>query len=165
MAKKAAKKKSEPKEEFEGGGFEGDAEEGAEGSLVVDLADVDENQQWPVMPRAIYPVVIKDLVYEYSSNNNPMWSVVLEVDGGEYDGQTLFFHMVFTDKALPRVKKTLSRIYPELLEKPFDPEQVAADSVLIGVRARARVDVIPYQGQKRNNVRELLAPESGEDFA
>jgi hypothetical protein len=62
----------------------------------------------------------------------------------------------------PRLKKILSRIAPELLEAPFNPQTVADQGTLVGKSVTLRVDIKPYQGKPRNNVRDVLpASESG----
>jgi len=145
---------------------EGDAVDfsGEEGeAVVVDLSGVDADAGFEVIPRGIYPVTIAALEFGMSQRSGkPMWTCELEIEDGEYAGRTLYHHISFSEKALPRTKKTISRIAPELLEGPFSPEEVADESTLLGRRARARVDIRRYEGENRNNVRELLEPEDGE---
>ena len=130
--------------------------------FLVDFNDVDDST-FEAIPRGQYPCVVDELTFEYSQNSgNPMWSWRLEVEDGEYAGRKLFFHTVFAGNGLPRTKKTISRVAPELLEGPFDPQQIADDGVLLGRRVKARVDVRMYEGSKRNNVKDLFPSEDGE---
>jgi len=169
MAKAARAKKADeaPDNDYEeeGAGFEeGQGSEGQEGHLIVDLTDVEE-VKYEAIPRANYPVVVNEVVFEYSqAKGNPMWSWQLEVEEGDYAGRRLFFHTTFNEGGLPRTKQVIARVAPELLEGPFDPEEVAMNGDLVGKRATARVDIRPYQGQKRNNVRDLLAPSDEGSF-
>lgn len=138
--------------------------EGTEGeSLVVDLNDVEDSSFEP-MPKGMYECVIDSLDFVYSQNSgNPMWTWVLEVQDGEFAGRKLFFHTVFKGAGLPITKKAISRVAPELLEAPFDPQEVADSGTMIGKPLRARVDVRKYEGEMRNNVKELFAASEGGD--
>lgn len=134
----------------------------AEG-LVVDLNSV-EDATFEVLPRAMYLCEVDSLEFTYSQNSgNPMWTWTLAVAEGEFEGRKLFFHTVFAGNGLPRTKQVISRVAPELMEGPFDPQQVADEGTLIGRKVKARVDVRPYEGQQRNNVRDLFAADPGED--
>lgn len=150
----------------EGATFEDGDSEGQEG-CTVDLSGVDEAADFEVLPRGMYNCVISELTFEYSQRSGkPMWSTRLEIEDGDYASRILFTHISFSEKALPMTKRTLSRIAPELLEEAFDAEAVADEGNLIGRRCRARVDIRPYEGRKRNNVRELLEPiGEGDDFS
>jgi len=141
--------------------FEGGVSEGEGGGIIVDLSKVDDWGEFPVLPRGQYNCHIDELTYDLSQNSGqPMWSVQLLVDAGNYDeeyvGQRLFTHISFSPKALPRSKRTIQRIAPELLEGPFDAEQVASEGTLLDRNCIARVDIRKYEGQDRNNVRDLL---------
>ena len=159
-----AKPKPEAKEE----GFEGvDIGGGDQTSgLMVDLNEV-EDQAFECAPRGMYNCVVDELAFEYSqASGNPMWSWRLEVEDGEHIGKKFFFHTVFAGKGLPRTKKTLKAVKPDLFDAPFDPETIAANGDMIGLRVRARVDIRKYEGEDRNNVKDLYAAEegSGDDF-
>lgn len=133
--------------------------------LVIDLNDV-EDSSFEAIPRDMYVCEVDSLEFGYSQNSgNPMWTWVLAVAGGEYEGRKLFFHTVFAGNGMPRTKKTLSRVAPELLQGPFDPEKVADEGSMIGRKVKARVDIRKYEGEPRNNVRDLFAAEEGDgDF-
>lgn len=147
---------------------EGMALQEEDGTLTVDMGGVDENASFPVMPRGKYPCVVENMTYGLSqASGNPMWSLILEVEGGEHAGQKLFTHIVFSEKALPMAKKTIMAIAPQILEGPFKPEEVADEGVMLGVRCIARVDIGSYEGKPRNQVKSLHAPEEageGEGF-
>lgn len=134
------------------------------GALLIDLSGVEDEKELPVIPRGIYDAQVDDLTFGHSqASGNPMWTFKLELleSAGEYANRKLFFHLPFVDTMMPRVKKTMSRIAPELLSQAFSPEKIAAEGVLIGKQCKVRVDVKPYEGKPRNNVRELLPPGEG----
>jgi hypothetical protein len=136
-------------------------------TLYVSLGDVDDSGFKPV-PRGIYDVSLSQLDYGFSQrSNNPMWTWIWEVDEGEFAGRKFFYHTVFNEGGMPRVKRTLARIKTDdgieaqILAAPrFSPEAVANEGQLLGARARLRIDIRKYEGQNRNNVRDVLPPQS-----
>lgn len=142
--------------------------EGGEAVNMIDLSGVsDDAPGFEVLPRGIYDVVVDNVEYGISQRSgNPMWTWTFELDGGDFAGRKLFFHTVLTPEQLPRTKKVISRVAPELLNGPFDPAAVAAEGILLGKRARCRVDIRKYEGEDRNNVRDVLPPnaEAGDSF-
>jgi len=161
MAKAAAKRKQEEEAEVE-------IESGAEGeTFVVDLDNVDENAQYALLPRGKYPATIESCEFNISqSGGNPMWSLQLVVDEGEYEGSKLFSHIVWGGKAIPRSKKTMTKVAPDVLEQfPCDVADPEIYEQMIGIQLTAQVDIRPYDGRKTNNVKDLLAREgTGESF-
>lgn len=139
-----------------------------EGRMKVNLSGVEEQGGFEAMPRGNYPVVVDNVEFGHSqSSGNPMWTWTLEVSEGEYQGRKLFYHTVFTDKAIGRVKKALRAVGAvNLLEDDFDPEEVADNGDLAGLSCLAKVAVSTYEGEKRNNVKDLLpiAGGGGGDF-
>lgn len=139
-------------------------QEGGGSVGMIDLSTVGDEVGFTPLPRGIYPAIVSDLTYGLSqASGNPMWTWVFEVSDGEFAGRKLFFHTPFTEAMMPRVKKVISRVAPELLNGPFNPEAVANDGILLGKACRIRVDIKPYEGVARNNVRDVLPPEEGSD--
>jgi hypothetical protein len=150
--------------------------EGGEGMLV-DLSGTDENMTYPVQPRGIYDAELMEMDYGQSQRSgNNMWTTIWELlddrlvnDRGQRPRQ--YLHLTFTEGGLPRVKRFLARVKVpgehegvnlKMLTTRFDPQKVADDGILLGARARLRVDIRRYEGQNRNNVRDILPPsESG----
>ena len=136
----------------------------AELSGVVDLANFEEDKGFEVLPRGTYPVVVDEAEYNVSKNGNPMISLTLAIEEGEYANRKLFTHIVFAEKTMGRAKRmirTLGRT--DLLERKFNPSQEAES--FIGTRARARVGIRVYEGEQKNEVKQLLpAGESGDAF-
>lgn len=151
-----------------GAGAGAEFEQGGEGVGMIDFSGVDENAGgFEVLPRGIYDVIVDNVEYGISQRSgNPMWTWTFELDGGDFAGRKLFFHTVLTPEQLGRTKKVLSRVAPEMLTVPIDPQVVADEGLLLGKRARCRVDIRKYEGEDRNNVRDVLPPnaEAGGDF-
>ncbi len=139
-------------------------EEDGDGTII-DLNEVEDDAGFEVMPSGMYDCVVESLEFEHSqSKGNPMWSWVLEITEGEYAGRKLFFHTVFKGPGLPITKKAISRVAPELMSGPFNPEDEESIDQVLGKNCRARVNQRKYQGEMRNNVRELFGPGEGSDF-
>lgn len=130
-------------------------------SLMVDFNSV-EDVSFEALPRGMYPCVISDCEFTYSqSSGNPMWTTQLEVTDGDYAGRKLYTHMVFAGKGLPITKRQLTRIAPELLEGPFNPEDPEVIASMLGKEVKAKVSVRKYEGEDRNNVNDLFPNEGG----
>lgn len=144
-----------------GTGNDSTAMDASDDGFVVDFSQVSD-QQFPVLPRGIYDAEIDDLTFGMSqSSGNPMWTVKFETTH-EGKKSKLFSHVVFTPAAMPRSKKFLAAVAPEVLAGgAFSPKAVAEGGALLGRKCRIRVDIKPYEGQLRNNVRDVLPPAEG----
>ncbi len=160
-SKQAAAKQGEKEVDF--GAVDASQEDDLDGAEF-DLEDV-KDVVYAILPRAIYPAEIDTVEFGQSSNDNPMWTLRIKITDGEFKGRTLFNHQVFTDAGMPRVKQFLQRVAPELLgQGAIKPSHIADEGLLEGKACRIRVGTQRYQGQKRNNIREILAPEAGDTF-
>lgn len=135
-------------------------------SLVLDLGNVDESAaDFQPMPAGIYNAIVENVEFKTSSSGNPMLAWQFKVTDEEYDKRMLFFHTVLnSERGQATLKKVLVRILPDFPLGAFNPQQFADDGVAIGQEARVKVNIRPYNGEKRNNVQEVLAPETGSDF-
>jgi hypothetical protein len=141
---------------------EGMTSEDDDDALVVDMENVEEGSGFEVRPRGKYPCTIYELEFGRSQrSNNPMWTVTLEVEEGhQYAGSRFFTHVTFNEGGLPRAKRFLSNIgRSDLAASQFSPKLVADEGELVGLRCTAVVVIRPYEGEKRNSVRDVLAPE------
>lgn len=133
-------------------------------SLMVDFNNV-EGGDFEALPKARYPLIVEECEFEYSSNNNPMWSMKLEVEDGEYAGRKLFYHLVMAGKGLPMTKKQLGKIRPDLLEGPFDPQDEALIDSMIGLRIIGQVTLKKYEGDWTNNIKNVFPAEEDDGFS
>jgi hypothetical protein len=143
--------------------------EGGGGAFMVDFSTVGDEKPFQVIPRGVYDAEVDEVTYGQSqTSGNNMWTLKLALadTAGEFAGRKVFFHMPFVESMQPRNKKIIGRIAPELLEGAFDPQKVADEGILVGKPCQVRLDVRPYQGEQRNNVRDVLAPKAagGEGF-
>lgn len=147
-------------------GDEGVAFEEQEGVQTVNLADV-EDDGFEVLPRGIYDVVVDEALFKHSDNSgNPMFSLTLVIESGEYEGRKLFTHVVFSPKTLGMAKRTMKRfgLEGELDFSAISMTQETAD-LFVGKRARAKIAIEKYEGEDTNRVKGILpAGEGGDDF-
>ena len=132
-------------------------------NMVLNLEDVDEEGPGfePLRP-GIYDAVVENTEFGPSSNNNPMITWVFKVTDPEYEGRLLFFHTTLNnDFGVSRLKRILVRVLPEIDMAEFSPRQFCDRGEAIGYPCRVRVNIRPYQGQKRNNVTDVLPPSEG----
>ena len=148
----------------DGAGFEDGSVEVETTGHVVDMSGVSDDDGFQPIPAGTYPVFVEQLEYGMSSKGNPMWTWRLRIEDGEYANRMLFYHSTFVAATLPRVKRDLIAIEDEagrateLSKSSFDPQEIADEGVFLYARARAKVVVRMYQGEKRNSVQRLLAP-------
>lgn len=145
-------------------GTTGTSEQG--GGLVLDLGGVDENKPaFEAMPPGTYPAVVDNVEFKESSTGNPMLSWTFTITDAEYENRKVFFHTVLNkDAGLASLKRTLIRVLPDFPLGQFNPQSFADEGIAIGRDCRVKLNVRPYNGEKRNNVQDVLAPETGGDF-
>lgn len=133
----------------------------------LDMSSVQAQAGFEVIPKGTYPFVISAAEGKRSqSSNNPMISLTLEIDGGEYAGRKLFTHVVFSPKAVGRAKQTMQTLGLEELAnspnlKPLDP---ATAEQFVGKRGKAVVTIEKYEGNDQNRVKRLIGEGSGDGF-
>lgn len=129
-------------------------------NMVLDLDDVNEDGPgFEALPPGIYNCIIENTEYTMSSNNNPMITWVFKVVDAEGEGRLLFNHTVLNNEVgISRLKRTLTRVVPDVDLKAFNPKQFCDEGVAIGLPCRVKVTIRPYQGEKRNNVTDVLQP-------
>jgi len=127
----------------------------------VDLSGVEEDAGFELLPKGTYDVIVENAEAKTSSSGNPMFSLTLVVTSGDFENRKLFTHVVFAPKTMGQAKRTINRLgLAELLEGPFAVDQDTADK-FVGIYARAVVGIQKYEGEDRNNVKNLL-PAMGE---
>lgn len=140
-----------------GGGF--DDEDG----LVLDLDSVDETMPaFVALPAGIYDAVVENVEYGKSKNENPMLTWTFTLTDPEYKNRKMFYHNTLNKEAgIAGLKRTLIRVLPEHGFSNFSPRAFADEGVAIGAECRLKLNIRPYNGEKRNNVVDVLAPATG----
>ena len=104
--------------------------------------------------------MITDCDADYSNAGNKMWTMQLEVTDGDFSGRKLFFHVTFSENAMPFAKKTLAQLAPDLLEATFEYDDPEITGRFINMEVIAQVTIKKFEGEPRNNIRALLRKES-----
>lgn len=132
------------------------------GDLVVNLTDVQE-LKFENVPKGTYLAEVDECTYGMSqSSGSPMYSIKWKITEGEFADKTLMQFLSFSAKALPGTKTNLNRIAPELTVQQFKPKELADNGFFLGKLAKIRVDLGEYQGEKRSQIKGLIAAGSGE---
>jgi len=125
-------------------------------SSMVDLSEAGEFK-FEALPKGDYNVIVDSCDYGLSqSSQQPMWTVILEVEDGEYAKRKVYTHLSFSPKALPGTNSALKILKPDLFSKKFDAKKVAEDGDMLGQRARVRLGIEKYQDQLQNRVKRWM---------
>ena len=142
-------------------------------SMVFNLNEVDEQaSSFEVLPKGTYNAIVEEFEFTTSqSSGSPMIKCVYSIIDGEYTDRKIFDYYVLTGEgakyALPRLKQLITRVVPEEDSTSFNPVKFAESGVIINRQCRITLGIQTqkkgeYKGEKRNNVREILAANSME---
>lgn len=70
----------------------------------VDFNNVSDIADFSPVPDGEYLCRLTDIEIDRTQAGDEMWKLRWQVDGGEHDGRLLFDNLVFSAKAMPRVK-------------------------------------------------------------
>ncbi|HOX27261.1 MAG TPA: DUF669 domain-containing protein [Candidatus Krumholzibacteria bacterium] len=70
----------------------------------IDFSNVDGIASFAPVPDGEYTCKISDIETDTTRAGDEMWRLRLAIEGGEHDGRLLFDNLVFSPKAMPRVK-------------------------------------------------------------
>ncbi len=70
----------------------------------INFATIDAIANFAPLPDGEYPSILSDIETDVTRAGDPMWKLRWTVEGGEFAGRLLFDNLVFSAKALPRVK-------------------------------------------------------------
>ena len=138
--------------------------------LVFDLSGVQEEQTFELIPKGTYNAVVDELEFGESKAGNPMITVKYQITDAEYENRTLYDYWVLSgagaDFGLGKLKKFLVRVCPNVDISNFNPATFADEGHAIGNQCRIVVNITTqkkgeYKGEKRNQIKDVLAPETG----
>ena len=141
--------------------------------MVFNLNEVEEQaSSFEVLPKGTYNAIVEEFEFTTSqSSGSPMIKCVYSIIDGEYADRKIFDYYVLTGEgakyALPRLKQLITRVVPEEDSANFNPAKFAESGVIINRPCRITLGIQTqkkgeYKGEKRNNVREILAANSME---
>lgn len=139
--------------------------------MVFNLDEVEESS-FEVLPKGTYNAIVEEFEFTTSqSSGSPMIKCVYSIIDGEYVDRKIFDYYVLTGEgakyALPRLKQLITRVVPEEDSASFNPVKFAESGIIINRQCRITLGIQTqkkgeYKGEKRNNVREILAANSME---
>lgn len=139
--------------------------------MVFNLDEVEESS-FEVLPKGTYNAIVEEFEFTTSqSSGSPMIKCVYSIIDGEYADRKIFDYYVLTGEgakyALPRLKQLITRVVPEEDSASFNPAKFAESGIIINRQCRITLGIQTqkkgeYKGEKRNNVREILAANSME---
>jgi hypothetical protein len=131
------------------------------GELTINLADVKE-MKFENVPKGTYSAVVNSAELQMSqSSGKPMIAWKFEITDGEFKGRKLPFWTSFSQKALPGTKANIGRLAPEIIATAFKPEKLCNEGYFTGKPCRIRVDLGEYNGEKRSQIKQILAAAGG----
>lgn len=91
------------------------------------------------------------------AKGNPMLTWQIEISDPQSDKtRNVRFYTVLVGDGAGRTKRTIKRVAPDLDLSSFRPAD--ADGLLAGLPCRVILRVGRYQGERQNNVSDVLAP-------
>ena len=141
--------------------------------MVFNLNEVEEqSSSFEVLPKGTYNAIVEEFEFTTSqSSGSPMIKCVYGIIDGEYADRKIFDYYVLTGEgakyALPRLKQLITRVVPEEDSASFNPSKFAESGIIINRQCRITLGIQTqkkgeYKGEKRNNVKEVLAANSME---
>lgn len=140
--------------------------------MVFDLNNVEESNSFEVLPKGTYNAVVEEFELTTSqTSGNPMIKTVYSITDEEYAERKIFdYYMLAGEGAkysMPRLKQLITRVCPDVDASTFNPAQFAESGTIINRQCRLSLGIQTqkkgeYKGEKRNNVKEILAADGGE---
>lgn len=136
-------------------------------NMTLDLSNVSEDlPKFEPMPPGVYPAIVENVEFgPAKSSGAPMLTWTFRIVDPQYENRKLFFYNVLNkDFGINMLKRALVRICPDVDMSNFSPKAFAENGEALGLPCRVKVRVRPYQGEKRNEVQDILPAESAEGF-
>jgi hypothetical protein len=140
------------------------------GGMTFDLSGVEENKTFEVIPKGTYDAVVDELDFGDSNSGNPMVTVKYAITSPEYEKRVIWDYWVLAGKGadygLAKLKKFLVRVMPEVDVTSFNPKDFADQGLAVGRLCQLVLGIQvqkqgEYKGEKRNTVKDVLAPNNG----
>lgn len=153
-------------DEFDEMNLGGGGDFGEDDGMVLDLDDVDESMPaFQALPPGVYDAIVENVEFGKSKKLNPMLTWTFTLTGEEYKNRKMFYHNTLNSEAgVSGLKRTLVRLLPDGNFSKFSPKQFADEGIALGAECRLKLNVKPYNGERRNNVVDVLAPAADGGF-
>ena len=123
----------------------------------VKFQDVDETQQFKVIPEGDYVAEIVKVEETKTKNDDDMWKVQFKVIEGEHTGTSIFSYFVFNEGGYSNIKKLYKEIGGFDLAKAHNcvPSDIEGEKVVITVA------IGEYTNREGNKVKNNSIPYGG----
>jgi len=135
--------------------------------MTFNLNEVEESNSFEVLPKGTYPAIVEEFEFTTSASSGvPMIKCVYSIVEGEFTDRKIFDYYVLAGEgakfALPRLKQLITRVCPEVPADTFNPSKFAEAGTIINRPCQITLAITTqkkgdYKGEKRNNVKEILA--------
>lgn len=114
----------------------------------INFADVPEAGEYSPVPEGRYLCSVVDIDEDTTRDNDEMWSLKFRVEFGDHKGRHFYDNMVFSQKAMSRVKLICSRMGIDVSgDVDLQPNMIIGREVLVDVEIEEYRD-------KNNQVKE-----------
>lgn len=129
-------------------------------SLKIDFTDVPDSG-FELIEKGNYDAtVFKIELKTAASSGNPYLAFTLKLQDARYPDRQLFSNISLVPNALWKLKQTLKAIAPEI---NVDAMADIDTDMLLGKECVVVVDQSLYNGEMRNNVKNIIAPRNATD--
>lgn len=141
--------------------------------LTFDLNECEETS-FEVLPKGTYDAIVEEFELTTSqSSGNPMIKLVFNITTGEFADRKIYDFIMLAGEgakySMPRLKQLILRACPDINAATFNAATVSESGTMINRQCRITLGIQTqkkgeYKGEKRNNVKEILAANSGSSF-
>lgn len=116
--------------------------------------NVEDTQTFAPLPEGAYVVEVAEVYPDKTTKNgDEMWRIEFEILEGQYRGRKLFDNMVFSQKAMPRVKYVCSKLGIETKgTKELTPADIYRRKCLLTTTVEDRIDEQTGIVRKQNRI-------------
>lgn len=131
----------------------------------IDFSKYDDVDDYSPLPEGSYVCAVSSIEEAYTKAGDEMWKLQLDVIEGEFEGRRIFDNLVFSEKAMKRVKLVVSRLGIDVSgEIDLTPEMLQGRVALVSVVVE-EYENAAGETKKRNSVLFAGYERAGDDAA
>ncbi|MBU1701036.1 MAG: DUF669 domain-containing protein [Candidatus Eisenbacteria bacterium] len=121
----------------------------------INFSNVDDAQNFKPLPEGVYHCRVIDVKESSTLHGDDMWKLWFEVASGDYQGRRIFDNLVFSDRAMPRVKHICSKLGVDVTgEVNMTPALLIDREAMVSV---IEADYVDEGGNTKTSNRVLFA--------
>lgn len=122
----------------------------------IDLSGVSEEINYEAAPNGDYNAIVKDVQFGPSQAGNDQFTFIFTFEFEGKRRQVWYYVSIDPEFGLPRLKRTVNRIDPTILENNGSIIPSKLPGQLKGKSCKIRVGTQVFEGKRRNNVKDLV---------